>query len=85
MLGDLGRHGNSNIYQAWSEKFEKFPCVTHVTKTQAIIEKHNDSLKNIYLKRKNGRLDEVVDDLSLAKISLHRQYELEKSARQEIQ
>ena len=76
MLGDLGRHGNSNVYQAWSEKFGKIPCVANVTTTQAIIEKHNDSMKNVYLKRKNGRSDEVVDDLSLTKIS---QYELEKS------
>ena len=55
------------------------PCTTEVTKTQGLIEKHNDSPKNVYLEKKKGRLDEVLPALYAAHISLKRQYEIEAS------
>ena len=61
--------------------YASLPCITTETRTQGLIEKHNDSLKNVYLKKQNDRLDSVIQSLYAVHMSLKRQYEIE-SARQ---
>ena len=81
MRGDLGRHGVTEEYEEWSKTYESMSCITTETRTQGLIEKHNASLKNVYLEKKNDRLDSVIQSLYAVHISLKRQYEIE-SARQ---
>ena len=78
LLGNIGRHGKGEVYTNWSLKYSKKQCVTNITKTQGIIEKH-DSLKHIYLNKKNDRIDSVVQRLYLSKLSFQRQYCMETS------
>ena len=52
LLGNIGRHGKGEVYTNWSLKYSKKQCVTNITKTQGIIEKHNNSVKHIYLNKK---------------------------------
>ena len=57
--------------------------ITEITRTQGLIEKHNDSLKNIYLNKKHGRLDEVLPEIYSLHISLQRQFEITKTRRKQ--
>ena len=43
------------------------------------MEKHNDSLKHVYLNKKNARLDVVVQNLYGVHLSIKRQFEIETS------
>ena len=79
-LGDQGRHGKTEPYRLWSEKFAKRSCVIDPPRTQGIIEFHNKSVKHITLNSKRNRLDGVVSNLLVAlKISKHRQFEIVQS------
>ena len=79
MRGNLGRHGNNIAYKDWEAKYASLPCITNVTRTQGLIEKHNDSLKHVYLNKKNARLDVVVQNLYGVHFSIKRQFEIETS------
>ena len=57
LLGDIGRHGDGEAYVNWSNNFSQRKCITSVTKTQRIMEIYNDSLKNVFLNKKNDRID----------------------------
>ena len=81
MRDDLGRHGVTKVYDEWSKTYSSLPCITTETRTQGLIEKHNDSQKNVYLRKKSDRLDSVIQSLYAVHMSLKRQYEIE-SARQ---
>ena len=72
LLGNIGRHGKGQVYTNWSLKYSKKQCVTNITKIQGIIEKHNDSLKHIYLNKKMIVLIQWF--LYLSKLLLQRQY-----------
>ena len=78
-LGDQGRHGKTEPYRLWSEKFAKRSCVIGTPRTQGIIEFHNKSVNHITLSSKRNRLDGVVSNLLVAKISKHRQFEIVQS------
>ena len=62
-LGDIGRHGKTDVYKHWSEKFGALPCITYITRTKGIIEKRHVSLKHMYLNNKNARIDEVIPQI----------------------
>ena len=81
LLGDIGRHGQSEHYQSWTEKFRERQCILNCTKTQGIIEKHHQSIKQIFLDQKNGRVDQVIRQLYMAKKALHRQYKIQSSGK----
>ena len=79
MVGDLGRHGETKPYADWRQKFGEIDCIVRPTRTQGLVEKHHDSLKNVFLEQKNCRLDVVIPKLALASKSLKRQYDIRKS------
>ena len=72
MRGNLGRHDKSNVYKDWQNKYAALPCISDITRTQGLIEKHNDSLKHIYLNKNNECLDAVIPSLFVAHVSLKR-------------
>ena len=63
MRGNLGRHGKNNFYKKWEKKYGRLPAVKEDVRTQGLIEKHNDSVKNVYLDKKNDRLDAIIRKL----------------------
>ena len=60
LLGDIGRYGDGEAYINCSNNFRQRKCITSLTNTQGIIEKYNDSLKNVFLNKKNDRVDSVI-------------------------
>ena len=58
-LGDQGRHGNSEVYLAWSQHFIERDCVKDPPRTQGIIELHNKSVKHISNYSKKDPVDKV--------------------------
>ena len=78
-LGNQGRHGKSEPYKLWSEHFSDRACIKDPPRTQGIIEFHHKSLKHVTLNSKRDRLDGVVSNLLVAKISKHRQFEIAQS------
>ena len=83
-LGDQGRHGASDIYKGWSNKFKHFDCVKDPPKTQGIIEFHHKSVKHITMNSKRERVDNVISNLYIAKKSKLRQLEISKSRKGSI-
>ena len=80
-LGDNGRHGNSDIYLRWSDKFQSIDCVINPPRTQGIVEFHQFSAKHISMNSRRERVDDVVKNLHLAKISKRRLFQVAKSRR----
>ena len=78
-LGDQGRHGDTEVYEQWSNKFSQLDCVKDPPKTQGIIEFHQKSVKHIAMNSKRDRLDEVIRSLYISKKSKLRQLEICKS------
>ena len=78
-LGDQGRHGKSEPIKFRSEHFSDRACIKDPPRTQGIIEFHHKSLKHVTLNSKRDRLDGVVSNLLVAKISKHRQFEIAQS------
>ena len=82
-LGDQGRHGSSDIYIRWSNKFSSYDCITNPPKTQGIVEYHKKSVKHITMNSKRQRRDDVEANLFIAKKSKLRQSEIAKSRKKE--
>ena len=78
-LGDRGRHGTSEVYINWSNKFGSYDCVVNPPKTQGIVELHQKSAKHISLNSKRERIDNVISSLCIHKKSKLRQFEIAKS------
>ena len=78
-LGDQGRHGCTDVYVRWSNKFSSCDCVRDPPKTQGIVEFHQKSVKHITMNSKRQRLDDVVANLFIFKKSKLRQLEISKS------
>ena len=78
-LGDQGRHGTSECYRNWSQKFSHRECVQDPPRTQGIVEFHNKSVKHISMNSKRERIDSVVGNLFVAKKLKLRQLEIVKS------
>ena len=78
-LGDQGRHGTSECYKNWSQKFSSRECVKDPPRTQGIVEFHHKSVKHISMNSKRERIDSVVANLFVAKKSKMRQLEIVKS------
>ena len=78
-LKDQGRHGTSSVYEEWSAKFASFDCVVNPPRTQGIVEFHQKSAKHITMNSRRERLDDVVKNLQLAKISISRTYDIKKA------
>ena len=78
-LGDQGRHGRSEIYRMWSDKFADRDCVQNPPRTQGIVEFHHKSLKHITMNSKRERIDSVVGNLLISKKSKSRQVEIVKT------
>ena len=78
-LGNQGRHGSTEVYEQWTNKFCDAECVKNPPKTQGIIELHEKSAKHITMNSKRERLDNVVSNFYLAKKSKLRQFEICKS------
>ena len=72
-LGDQGRQGTSDPYQAWSMHFKERTCIKDPPRTQGIIEFHNKSVKHITLNSKRDRVDKIIDNLFVAKNSKGKQ------------
>ena len=78
-LGNQGRHGSTDVYEQWANKFCDAECVKNPPKTQGIIELHQKSAKHITINSKRERLDNVVSNFYLSKKSKLRQLEICKS------
>ena len=74
MRGNISRHGKKECYVAWHDKFSDIACIKNVVRTQGLIEKHNESLKD-YVGEKNQRLDVVIQQMYSYKISAQRMNE----------
>ena len=59
-LGNQGRHGSTEVYEQWTNKFWDAECVKNPPKTQGIIELHQKSAKHITMNSKRERPDNVV-------------------------
>ena len=77
LLGDISRHGSTASYLKWSQNYAHLPCIIKETRTQGIIERHNKSLKRIYLTQKNDRLDDVIQNLFTVKDALYKEHEIQ--------
>ena len=74
LLGDISRHGSTASYLKWSQNYAHFPCIIKETRTQGIMERHNKSLT-----QKNGRLDDVIQNLFTVKDALYKEHEIQSS------
>ena len=52
LLGDISRHGNTAMYTKWKRSCRWKPCIRNPIKTQGIIEKHHDNVKNVFADKK---------------------------------
>ena len=52
LLGDIGRHGTSDVYKTWSKRNNQMQCVINPTKTQGFVEKQRSSEKCVYVAKK---------------------------------
>ena len=81
-MKDQGRHGTSSVYLQWSDKFSSIDCIVDPPRTQGIVEFHQKSAKHITMNSRRERLDGVIKNLRLAKISKSRNFEIMKSRSQ---
>ena len=60
LLGDISRHGKGEEYTKWKKQYSKRSCIRHPLKTEGIIEKHHNNMKNAFIGKKNDRLDTLM-------------------------
>ena len=78
-LRDQKKRSKEKPYLEWSKVFSEKTCLIDPSRTQGIIEVHQKITKHITLASKKQRVDLVVADLKLKKISSHRLYQISTS------
>ena len=78
-LKDQAKHSQNRPYLDWSNSFSDRDCVINPPRTQGIIDLNQKITRHVTVSTKIQRVDPVIADLKLKKVSSPRMFEIHTS------